>query len=81
MAVNEEKLEVSGEVIGALRSGTYRVALEGRGHEVPASTAGKPRKLRIRSVVGDQVRVELSPHDLTRGRIVFRHRQEQPRPA
>jgi translation initiation factor IF-1 len=39
------------------------------------------RKFRIRIVVGDQVRVELSPYDLTRGRIVFRQRNEQPRPS
>jgi translation initiation factor IF-1 len=82
VAVKEEKIEVNGEVIEALRSGTYRVALEGsRGHEVLAYTAGKMRKFRIRIVVGDQVRVELSPYDLTRGRIVFRQRNEQPRPA
>jgi translation initiation factor IF-1 len=81
VAVKEEKIEVNGEVIEALRSGTYRVALEGKGHEVLAYTAGKMRKFRIRIVVGDQVRVELSPYDLTRGRIVFRHRNEQPRPA
>ena len=81
MAVKEEKIEVTGEVIEALRSGTYRVALEDMGHEVLAYTAGKMRKFRIRIVVGDQVKVELSPYDLTRGRIVFRHRQEQPRPA
>jgi translation initiation factor IF-1 len=72
--VKEEKIEVNGEVIEALRSGHYRVQLEGRGHEVLAYTAGKMRKFRIRIVVGDQVRVELSPYDLTRGRIVYRER-------
>jgi translation initiation factor IF-1 len=81
VAVKEEKVEVSGEVIEALRSGTYRVALEGGHHQVLAYTAGRMRKFRIRIVVGDQVRVELSPYDLTRGRIVFRQRHEQPRPA
>jgi translation initiation factor IF-1 len=81
LAVKEEKIEVNGEVIEALRSGTYRVALEGNGHEVLAYTAGKMRKFRIRIVVGDQVRVELSPYDLTRGRIVFRQRNEPTRPA
>jgi len=79
VAVKEEKVEVTGEVIEALRSGTYRVALEGGGHEVLAYAAGKMRKFRIRIVVGDQVRVELSPYDLTRGRIVFRHRNDPPR--
>jgi len=76
MAVKEEKVEVNGEVIEALRSGTYRVAVGDSGHEVLAYTAGKMRKFRIRIVVGDQVRVELSPYDLTRGRIVFRQRNE-----
>jgi translation initiation factor IF-1 len=81
MAAKEEKVEVTGEVIEALRSGTYRVALDGGHHEVLAYMAGKMRKFRIRIVVGDQVRVELSPYDLTRGRIVFRQRNDQPRPA
>jgi translation initiation factor IF-1 len=76
VAVKEEKVEVNGEVVEALRSGMYRVALEDGGHEVLAYTAGKMRKFRIRIVVGDQVRVELSPYDLTRGRIVFRERNE-----
>ena len=79
MAVKEEKVEVSGEVIEALRNGIYRVTLEGGRHEVLAYTAGKMRKFRIRIVVGDQVRVELSPYDLTRGRIVYRQRNDQPR--
>jgi translation initiation factor IF-1 len=76
VAVKEEKLEVNGEVTEALRSGTYRVVLEDGGHEVLAYTAGKMRRYRIRIVVGDQVRVELSPYDLTRGRIVFRKRND-----
>ena len=81
MAVKEEKVEVTGEVTEALRNGIYRVVLEGGRHEVLAYTAGKMRKFRIRIVVGDQVRVELSPYDLTRGRIVFRQRNDQPRPV
>jgi translation initiation factor IF-1 len=81
LAAKEEKVEVSGEVTEALRSGNYRVALDGGGHEVLAYTSGKMRKFRIRIVVGDQVRVDLSPYDLTRGRIVFRQRNDAPRPA
>ena len=81
MAVKEEKIEFEAEVVEALRSGNYRVVLEGSDHEVLAYTAGKMRKFRIRIVVGDQVRVELSPYDLTRGRIVFRQRNDQPRPG
>jgi len=65
---------MTGEVVEALRSGMYRVALEGGRHVVLAYTAGKMRKFRIRIVVGDEVRVELSPYDLTRGRIVYRAR-------
>jgi translation initiation factor IF-1 len=64
---------VSGEVVEALRGGKYRVVLDG-GHEVIAYTAGKMVKFRIRIVAGDQVTVELSPYDLTRGRIVYRVR-------
>jgi len=77
IAVKEEKIELDGEVVEALRSGNYRVSVDGR-HEVLAYTAGKMRKYRIRIVVGDQVRVELSPYDLTRGRIVYRHRSNVP---
>ncbi len=76
MAVKEEKVEVAGEVVEALRSGTYRVALDGGGHQVLAYMSGKMRKFRIRIVVGDQVRVELSPYDLSRGRIVYRERKD-----
>jgi translation initiation factor IF-1 len=81
MAVKEEKVEFDGEVVEALRSGMYRVALGQGQHEVLAYTAGKMRKFRIRIVVGDQVRVELSPYDLTRGRIVYRHRNSGPQPV
>jgi translation initiation factor IF-1 len=81
VAVKEGKIEVSGEVIEALRGWTYRVALEGNGHEVLARTAGKMCRFPIRIVVGDEVRVELSPYDLSRGRIVFGRRNAQLRPA
>jgi translation initiation factor IF-1 len=80
MAVKEEKIEVNGEVVEALRSGNYRVQLENGGHEVLAYTAGRMRKYRIRIVTGDMVRVELSPYDLTRGRIVYRQRANQALP-
>jgi translation initiation factor IF-1 len=51
----------------------FRVMLE-NGHETLGYTAGKMRRFRIRILPGDKVRVELSPYDLTRGRIVYRHR-------
>lgn len=66
-------LELTGKVVESLRSGNYRVVLDG-GHEVLAYTCGKMRKFRIRIVVGDEVRVELSPYDLTRGRITYRYK-------
>ena len=67
---------MSGEVVEALRSGMYRVGSRRTATRCSRYTAGKMRKFRIRIVVGDQVRVELSPYDLTRGRIVFRQRNE-----
>lgn len=71
---SKKKVEVTGKVVESLRSGMYGVALDGGRHEVLAYTAGKMRKFRIRIVAGDEVRVELSPSDLRRGRIVSRAR-------
>ena len=73
IAGKEEKIEFEGEVIEALRSGMFRIALD-NGHETLGYTAGKMRRFRIRILPGDRIRVELSPYDLTRGRIVFRYR-------
>lgn len=73
MAANDEKVEFEGEVTEALRNGVFRIALD-NGHEALGYTAGKMRKFRIRILPGDRVRVELSPYDLTRGRITYRHR-------
>jgi translation initiation factor IF-1 len=73
IAGKEEKIEFEGEVIEALRSGMFRIALD-NGHEALGYTAGKMRRFRIRILPGDRIRVELSPYDLTRGRIVFRYR-------
>lgn len=69
----EEKIEFEGEVVEALRSGMFRIALD-NGHETLGYTAGKMRRYRIRILPGDRIKVELSPYDLTRGRIVFRYR-------
>ncbi|MCZ7588639.1 MAG: translation initiation factor IF-1 [Gaiella sp.] len=71
MAVKEEKIEVEGEVVEALPSTMFRVELEG-GQRVLAKISGKMRKHYIRILPGDRVKVELSPYDLTRGRITFR---------
>lgn len=69
----EESLEVEGVVTQALANTRFRVTLDG-GHQVIAHVAGKMRKNFIRIVPGDRVRVELSPYDLTKGRITFRER-------
>jgi translation initiation factor IF-1 len=69
----EEKVEVEGEVLEALGGGMFRVSLEG-GHELIAYTAGKMRRFRIRMAPGDKINVQISPYDLTRGRIVYRHK-------
>ncbi len=71
VAVKEEKIEVEGEVVEALPSTMFRVQLDG-GHSVLATISGKMRKHYIRILPGDRVKVELSPYDLTRGRITFR---------
>ena len=73
MPEKEEKIELEGEVVEALRNGMFRIALE-NGHETLGYTAGKMRRYRIRILPGDRVRVEVSPYDLQRGRIVYRHR-------
>jgi translation initiation factor IF-1 len=71
VAVKEEKIEVEGEVVEALPSTMFRVQLDS-GHSVLATISGKMRKHYIRILPGDRVKVELSPYDLTRGRITFR---------
>jgi translation initiation factor IF-1 len=69
----EEKIELEGEVVEAFRSGMFRIALD-NGHETLGYTAGKMRRYRIKVFPGDRIKVELSPYDLTRGRIVYRQR-------
>ena len=69
----EESYEVDGTVTQALANTRFRVELE-TGDEVLAHVAGKIRRNFIRIVPGDKVRVELSPYDLTKGRIVYRER-------
>ncbi len=74
MAKEDDKLVVDGTVIEALPSTQFRVRLE-NGHEVLAYLSGKMRKFYIRILLGDRVKVEMSPYDLTRGRITFRQRK------
>ncbi|MEX2210618.1 MAG: translation initiation factor IF-1 [Gaiellaceae bacterium] len=73
MAEKEEKVEFEGEVIEALRNRMFRVLLD-NGHETMGYAAGKMRRYRIRIFPGDRVKIELSPYDLERGRIVYRYR-------
>src|SRR3974377_1767576 len=72
----EELLEFDGTVTEVLPDGNYRVTLD-NAHELLAYMSGKMRKFRIRTGVGDRVVVEVSPYDLTRGRINFRHKSQR----
>ncbi len=67
----ESVVEMTGTVIEALPNAMFRVRLE-NGHELIAHTAGRLRKHRIRMLVGDQVKVEITPYDLRKGRITYR---------
>ena len=69
----EEKVELDGEIAEAYGGGKFRINLE-NGHEAMGYTSGKMRRYRIRMAPGDRVKIELSPYDLTRGRIVYRER-------
>jgi translation initiation factor IF-1 len=77
MAKKEEKIELEGTVIEALPSTQFTVELD-NGHKVLAYLSGKMRKYYIRILLGDRVRVEVSPYDLTRGRIVYRYKKRVP---
>ena len=70
---DDGKVEMQGVIVEAFRGGMYRIALD-NGHETLGYVSGKMRRYRIRINPGDRVTVELSPYDLTRGRITFRQR-------
>ncbi len=74
MTKKEEKIEVDGIVVEALPATQFRVELD-NGHKVLAYLSGKMRRHYIRILRGDRVRVELSPYDLTRGRIAYRFKK------
>lgn len=77
----EELIEMQGKVDEMLPDARYRVTLD-NGHSLIAYTGGKMRKHRIRILAGDNVTLEMSPYDLSKGRIVFRHiENRQPRAA
>ena len=69
----EEILEFKGKVTDLLPNAMFKVELE-NGHEVIAHTAGRMRKNRIRVLAGDEVLVQVTPYDLTKGRIIFRYK-------
>lgn len=70
----EDQIEMEGTVVDALPNTMFRVALE-NGHIILAHISGKMRKNYIRILKGDKVTVELTPYDLSKGRITFRHKE------
>lgn len=77
MTKEEGKIRVDGVVIEALPGTQFRVKLD-NGHEVLAYLSGKMRKHYIRILLGDRVALEMSPYDMSRGRITFRQRKQAP---
>ena len=69
----EEAIQMEGRVVETLPNTTFRVQLQ-NGHLVTAHISGKMRKNYIRILTGDRVKVEMTPYDLTKGRITYRHR-------
>ncbi len=76
----EEVIEMSGVVSEVLPDARYRVTLD-NGHDLVAYSAGKMRKHHIRILAGDKVSLEISPYDLSKGRITFRHLEPRTTPA
>lgn len=74
MAKQEEKLELEGTIVEALPNTMFKVRLD-TGHEILAYLSGRMRKYYIRVLLGDRVKVEVSPYDLTRGRITYRYKK------
>jgi translation initiation factor IF-1 len=76
----EDMIEVEGTVVEILPDSRFRVRLD-NGHETLAYSAGRMKKNRIRILAGDRVTVEMTPYDLTKGRINFRHKDERAMPT
>jgi translation initiation factor IF-1 len=76
----EDLIELEGTILERLPEGRFRINLD-NGHETLAYTSGKMKKHRIRMLVGDRVTVEMTPYDLTKGRISFRHKDERAVPG
>ncbi len=69
----EELIEFEGVVLELLPNAMFRIKLD-NGHEILGHTSGRMRKNRIRVLVGDKVTVEMTPYDLTKGRVIHRHK-------
>ena len=76
----EDLIEMQGQVMEVLPDSRFRVTLD-NGHELVAYTGGKMRKFRIRILAGDLVTLEMSPYDLNKGRVTFRHIENRTRTA
>ncbi|MGB1288102.1 MAG: translation initiation factor IF-1 [Aggregatilineales bacterium] len=70
---NDEKIELEGTIVEALPNTQFKVELE-NGHQVLAYLSGKMRKNYIRILLGDRVKLEITPYDMERGRIIYRYR-------
>ncbi len=77
MTKKEDKVRMEGTIVKALPGTQFLVELD-NGHEILAYLAGRMRKYYIRVLLGDRVTVEMSTYDLSRGRIVYRHKKGQP---
>ena len=71
MSKNKDLFELEGEIIEVLPNQMFKVQID-NGHKIIAYTGGKIRQFRIRLVMGDKVKVEMTPYDLEKGRIIFR---------
>jgi translation initiation factor IF-1 len=72
----EELLEFEGVVVDVLPDARFRVKLD-NDHQIIAYTAGRMKKHRIRTLVGDRVTIEMTPYDLDKGRVIYRHKDER----
>lgn len=69
---NKDLIELEGKIIDVLPNQMYRVQLDDNDHVITCYTSGKMRQFRIRLILGDRVRIEMTPYDLDKGRITFR---------
>lgn len=76
----EDAIEFEGTVVDVLPDGKFRVVLE-NDHEILAYIAGRMKRHRIRTLAGDRVTVEMTPYDMDKGRITFRHKTDGPGPS